>query len=73
MSKLIDDAIDALRRLPEDMQEAAARTIIDFANQDGDVEIDDEQVVEIERRMAEPNRTFMTLDEARGQLRHLGA
>ena len=31
MSDLVEDAIEALQRLPENMQETAAKAIIDFA------------------------------------------
>lgn len=31
MSDLVEDAIQALQRLPENMQETAAQAIIDFA------------------------------------------
>lgn len=35
MSTLIEDAVQVLRQLPEDVQEAAARAIIDYAAGDG--------------------------------------
>jgi hypothetical protein len=39
MNKLIDDAVEVLRELPEDVQAAAARAIIDYgAGYDDDVE-----------------------------------
>ena len=31
MSTLIEDAVEVLRQLPEDVQETAARTIIEYA------------------------------------------
>lgn len=40
MSALVDDAIEALYRMPKDMQEAAARAILEFGvGQDDDVVI----------------------------------
>ena len=40
MSNLIDDAIEALRRMPDNMQEAAARAILDYgAGQDDDLNL----------------------------------
>lgn len=38
MNTLVNDAIEALYRMPKDMQEAAARVILEFgAGQDDDV------------------------------------
>lgn len=73
MSNLIEDAVTVLRGLPDDVQEAAARAIIDYdAGLDEDLRLSDDQVAEVERRMADPNRAFMSLDEARNRLRHFG-
>jgi hypothetical protein len=73
MSRLIDDAVRVLRELPEDIQTAAARAIIEYgAGYDDDVALADDQVAEIERRMAEPNRTFRSLSDTRHNLRHFG-
>lgn len=73
MSNLIDDAVEVLRGLPEDLQAAAARAILDYgAGQDEDLQLSDEQVIEVERRMADPNRAFLSLDEVRTRLRPFG-
>ena len=73
MSNLIEDAVHVLRTLPENVQAAAARAIIEYAaGQDDDLHVSDAQVTEIERRMADPNRTFLSLDDVRSKLRHFG-
>ena len=73
MSNLIEDAVKVLRGLPDDVQAAAARAIIDYgAGQDDDLQLSDEQVAEVERRMADPNRKFLSLTEVRNRLRHFG-
>jgi hypothetical protein len=73
MSKIVDDAVRVLRDLPEDVQAAAARAIIDYgAGYDDDVALSDEQVTEVERRIADPNRNFMSLSDTRHRLRHFG-
>jgi hypothetical protein len=41
-----------LRGLPEDEQEKAGRAIIDFGAHDDDLQLTDEQVAEIRRRMS---------------------
>ena len=74
MSNLIEDAIDVLRNLPDDVQATAARAIIDYgAGHDDDLRLSDEQAVEVERRMADPNRAFLTIDEVHSRLRRFGA
>ena len=40
MSDLVEDAVDVLRKLPDDMQTAAARAIIEYAAyQDDDLRL----------------------------------
>ena len=73
MSKLVDEAVEVLRTLPAEQQVTVARAILDYgAVYDDDLQLTDEQVVEVERRIADPNRKFMTLDEVRNRLRHFG-
>lgn len=73
MSKLVDDAVRVLRELPEDVQAVAARAIIEYgAGYDDDVALSDAQVGEVERRIADPNRNFLSLSDVRQRLRHFG-
>jgi hypothetical protein len=73
MSKLLEDAVRVLRDLPENVQSAAARAIIDYASSyNDDVQLSDEQAAEVQRRMDEPNRTFLSLNETKDRLRHFG-
>ncbi len=73
MSNLVEDAVKVLRGLPDNVQAAAARAIIDYgAGQDDDLQLSDDQVAEVERRMAHPNRAFLSLDEVRNRLRPFG-
>jgi hypothetical protein len=73
MSKLLDDAVRVLPEMPEDMQAAAARAIIEYgAGDDDDLTLSDDQVREVERRMADPNRSFMSPSDVRHRLRHFG-
>ena len=72
-SKLVDDAVRVLRELPEDVQAAAARAIIEYgAGYDDDVALSDEQVAAVERRINDPHRNFLSLSDTRHRLRHLG-
>jgi hypothetical protein len=73
MSKLVDDAVKVLRELPEDIQASAARAIIEYgAGHDDDIALSDDQVAEVERRIAAPNRTFLSLSDTRHRLRRFG-
>jgi hypothetical protein len=73
MSKLVEDAVRVLREMPDDMQAAAARAIIEYgAGSDDDVTLSDDQVAEVERRVADPNRNFLSLSDTRHRLRHFG-
>ena len=72
MANLLEEAVKVLRELPDDRQEAAARAIIDYGADDDDAQLSDEQVAEIERRVANPNRKFILLAELDQRIRHLG-
>jgi hypothetical protein len=58
--------LDRVLTWPPERQDAAARILIAMEEQDaGRYQLTDEQVEEVKRRLAEPNRTFLTLDQAR--------
>jgi hypothetical protein len=49
----------------------AARVLLDMEEGgDSSVSLSDEQVAEIERRMADPNPQFLTLEEVRRRFAH---
>ena len=70
--ELVEDAVKVLRQMPASMQATAARAIIDYASGDDEFFLSDDQVAEVERRLADPNRQFMTVSEARDRLHHFG-
>ena len=72
MSNLVEEAVKVLRGLPDDQQQAAARAIIDYGAHEDELQLTDEQVAEIERRIASPNRKFLSLAELDKRLRRLG-
>ena len=72
MTKLLEEAVKVLRELPEDRQEAAARAIINYGVDDDEVQLSDDDVAEIERRIANPNRKFISLAELDKRIRRLG-
>jgi hypothetical protein len=71
MSK-IEQAWVELQKLPESEQDIAAAAILDFAARDRDLELSDEQVAEVERRMADPNPKYLTLAQVREHFKKLG-
>jgi hypothetical protein len=73
MTNLIWEAIEVLKDMPEDRQEAVARAIINYASDDDAVQLSDDQVAEIERRVANPDRRFISLQDLDKRLRRLGA
>jgi putative addiction module component (TIGR02574 family) len=72
MSK-IDEACAALKTLPPEDQERLADLILDLAAQsDANYQLTDEQIAEIDRRMADPNPEYISLEEVRARLLGLG-
>lgn len=73
MPNKVSEAIGVLRSLQGDQQEAVARTILDYAAQDDEWQLTDEQVAEVQHRIANRNRQLFSVAQARKRLRHLDA
>ncbi len=69
----IDEAWQALKKLPPDQQERAAEFILDFVAQSDDVRLTDEQVADVEARMHDRNDPTITMEELRDRMRKLMA
>ncbi|OGG80249.1 hypothetical protein A3A39_03700 [Candidatus Kaiserbacteria bacterium RIFCSPLOWO2_01_FULL_54_13] len=68
----VEEAIEILQNLPEEKARVLADAIIDAATpRSEDLQLSDEQVVEIERRINEPSPRFITLAEAQARLQKL--
>ena len=72
MTKLLQQAIEQVEKLPESEQDAAAGALMDYLDQMRDGQLSDEQVAEVRRRLADPERKTVPLDEARKRLRRRG-
>ena len=73
MTKSLQYAIEKLKELPEERQDELAEGLI--AVVEGDLRgyhLTDEQLAEVRRRRANPDRKFVSLAEARKRLRHHG-
>ena len=67
-SKILKEVLERVETWPENRQEDAANLLIEMEQQDGDsIGLTDSQAREVERRLAKPNKKFVTLDEARKQ------
>jgi hypothetical protein len=63
--------LDRVLTWPPERQEEAARVLTEMEAQDkADLQLNDEQVAEVERRLAEPDPKFLTLEEVRARFTH---
>lgn len=68
MTRLLEQTIARVRDLPEDEQNAAAGALLEYLDGLRDLQISDEQLAEVRRRRTAPDRSFVTVDEARKRL-----
>jgi hypothetical protein len=67
----IKAVLDRVLTWPPQRQEDAARVLLEMEEGgDSSVSLSDEQVAEIERRMADPDPQFLTLEEVRRRFAH---
>lgn len=62
-----------VEQLSDGEQDAAAVAMLDYLAHRSDLRVSDEQLAEIRRRRADPNRTLVSHDEARERIKRLGA
>ena len=72
MTKLLRQAIERVEKLPESEQDAAAGALMDYLDQMRNLQLSDEQVAEVRRRLADPARQTVPLDEVRKRFRRRG-
>lgn len=68
MSELFDQTIAKVKKLPADEQDAAAYALLDYLDHREDVQLTQDQLAEVRRRIADPNRTFVSYEDARRRL-----
>ncbi|MEH2486838.1 hypothetical protein V1280_002777 [Bradyrhizobium sp. AZCC 2230] len=73
MTKLFEDAIRQVEQLPEGEQDAAAGALLDYVKHMREIRLTDEQVAEVLRRIADPNRKLLSLAEARARVEGFGS
>jgi len=64
MTKLLEQALREIEQLPEGEQDAAAGALLDYLKHRLTVQLTDEQVAEVRRRRAGPDRKLVSHDEA---------
>ena len=73
MTALLRDTIKQVEQLPDSEQDAAAVAMLDYLAHKRDLRVSDEQLAEIRRRRADPNRKLVSHEEARERIKRLGA
>jgi predicted transcriptional regulator len=63
MTKLLDDAVEAVRKMPAEAQDEIARMMLSMAGNDEPYELTDDERAIIERSMAEAARGEFVSDE----------
>ena len=74
MSQLLDQALERLRELPEIDQDLAAVELMNFVNQFDmpRIQLSDEQVAEVERRLAKKDPKTLTMGQLDARLKRHG-
>jgi hypothetical protein len=72
MTKLLEQTLREVEQL-ESEQDAAAGALLDYLSHRGETRLTDEQLAEVRRRRADPDRKLVSHDEARERIRLLGA
>jgi hypothetical protein len=64
MTKLLEEAVEELRTLPDDEQDRAAQALLAFARDRQDYDFDDEQIAGIHHAMGQADRGEFVPDAA---------
>jgi hypothetical protein len=73
MTKLLEQALRQIKQLPDGEQDAAAGALLDYIKHRRDVQLSDEQIVEVRRRVTDPDRKLVSHDDARTRISGLGS
>lgn len=73
MTKLMEEAIRQVAQLSEGEQDAAAGALLDYVKHMRELQLTDEQIAEVRRRRADPDRKFLSLEEVRARVERFGS
>jgi hypothetical protein len=68
MTKLLQKAFEQARQLPDDEQDAAGAALLDYLDHMQTVQLTDQQIAEVRRRLAETVEGTLSLGEVRRRL-----
>ena len=71
MTNLFELAMRQIEELPEGEQDAAAGALLDYVKHRRTVSLTDDQVAEVQRRIADPDRKLLSLGEVRERIARL--
>lgn len=71
MSKLLEETLVEIRKLPAAEQDGAASVLIDYLAHRHDTLLTDEQLAEVRRRRTDPDQVLVSQKDAREFIRHL--
>lgn len=74
MTQLLDQALERLRELPQTDQDLAAAELMSFVNHFDmpQIQLSDNQLIEIDRRLATKNPKTLTMGELDARLKRCG-
>jgi hypothetical protein len=74
MSQLLDQVVERLRELPQTNQDLAAVELMNFVKQFDmpQIQLSDQQLAELDRRLAEKNPKTLTMAELDARLKRRG-
>jgi hypothetical protein len=74
MAELLDQALERLRELPQTDQDLAAAELMNFVNHIDapQIQLSDDQLAEVDRRIAKKNARTLTMTELDAHLKRRG-
>jgi hypothetical protein len=73
MTKFFEQTLREVEQLSAPEQDAAAGALLDYLAHRQNTRLTDEQLAEIRRRRADPDRILISQDDARERIRRFGA
>jgi hypothetical protein len=73
MTELLEEALRQVAQLPADDQDAAAGALLDYVKHMRSMRLTDAQIAEVQRRLDNPNRVLLSVEEARERIARLGS
>ncbi|MFN3349272.1 hypothetical protein [Pseudorhodoplanes sp.] len=72
MGDLLKQAFEKAMTLPVDQQDAAGAALLDYLDDARSLQLTDEQVAEVRRRLSDPSRGLLSVEDVKDRLGRLG-